>query len=97
MTTARRGESEGEKTEQLASLEAPDDEGASHWLRRNRITRWRERVGPRPAVHHLAEDDEEEQVFGGLDHLVPRNFGGAQWTWKKATVVVDSGAAENVT
>ena len=33
---------------------------------------------------------------GGLNHLVQRNAGGAQWTWKKVTVVVDSGAAENV-
>ena len=28
--------------------------------------------------------------------LVSRIAGGAQWTWKKVTVVVDSGAAENV-
>ena len=33
---------------------------------------------------------------GGLNHLVPRNAGGAQWTWNKVTVAVDSGAAENV-
>ena len=32
----------------------------------------------------------------GLNHLVPRNAGGAQWTWKKVTVVVVSAAAENV-
>ena len=35
------------------------------------------------------------QASGGLNHLVTR-AGGAQWTWRKATVVVDSGAAENV-
>ena len=54
------------------------------------------RVDPRPAFLHLAEDDEDEQAFGGLNHLVPRNAGGAQWMWKKVTVVVVSGAAENV-
>ena len=52
------------------------------------------RVDPRPASRYLAEDAEDEQVSGGL--LVRRNAGGAQWTWKKITVVVDSGAAENV-
>ena len=31
-----------------------------------------------------------------MNHLVPRNAGGAQWTWKKVTVMVDSGAAEDV-
>ena len=31
-----------------------------------------------------------------LNHLLSRNAGGDQWTWKKVTVVVDSGAAENV-
>ena len=73
-----------------------DDEGEWCWPRRNRITRWRRWVDPRPAFHHLAEDDEDEQASGGLDHLVSRNTGGAQWTWKKVTLVVDSGAAENV-
>ena len=28
------------------------------------------------------EDDEGEQASGGLNHLVPRNAVGAQWTWK---------------
>ena len=51
-------------------------------------------MDPRPAFHHLAEDDEDEQVSGGLNHLVPRNAGGAQWTWKKFTVVVDSGGGD---
>ena len=35
-------------------------------------------------------------MSGGLNHLVPRNAGGAQWTRKKDIVVVDSRAAENV-
>ena len=39
---------------------------------------------------------ESEQAFGGLNHLVSRNAGGAHWTWKKVTIVVDSGAAESV-
>ena len=47
---------------------------------------------PRPAFLHLAEDDEDEQAFGGLNHLVPRNAGGAQWMWKKVTVVVRLGS-----
>ena len=50
----------------------------------------------RPAFHYVAEDDEEEQAFGVLNHLVSRDAGGAQWTWKKVTVVVDSGAAKGV-
>ena len=53
-------------------------------------------MDPRPAFHDLAEDDEDVQASGGLNHLVPRNAGGAQWTWKRVTVVVYSGAAENV-
>ena len=32
----------------------------------------------------------------GLNHLVQRNAGGAQWTWKSVTVLVDQGAAKNV-
>ena len=43
-------------------------------------------MDPRPAFHYLAEGDEDEHVSGGLNHLVPRNAGGAQWTWKKVTV-----------
>ena len=154
-------ELEGAKAEELASLEAPDDEGEWCWPRRNRITRfffltqmnyegsthpmsrprkdakkscqeqgasceraengpitairtagdrarrqertprgsaaWRgQRMDPRPAFHHLAADDEDEQVSGGLNHLASRNTAGPQWTWKKVTVVVDSEAAENV-
>ena len=53
-------------------------------------------MDPRPAFRYLADDDEGEQVPGGLNHLVPRNAVGTQWTWKEVTVVVDSGAAENV-
>ena len=53
-------------------------------------------MDPRPACHYLAEDDEDEQVSGGLNQLLPRNAGGAPWTWKKISVVVDSRAAENV-
>ena len=49
----------------------------------------------RPAFHYVAEDDEDEQASGGLNHLAPRNTGEAPWTWKKVTVKVDSGAAEN--
>ena len=51
-------------------------------------------AAPQPAFHYLAEDNEGEQASGGLNHLAPRNAGGAQWTWKKVTVVVDSGAAD---
>ena len=76
-------ELEGDKAEEPASLEARDDEGEWCWPRRNRITRWIMRMDPRPAFHYLAEDDEEEQVSGGLGHLVLRNAGGGQWTWKK--------------
>ena len=56
----------------------------------------RRTIGPRPAVHYLADEDEDEQVAKGLKDLLSRNAGGTQWTWKKVTVVVDWGAAENV-
>ena len=49
-----------------------------------------------PTFHFVAEDDGEESAFGGLNHLFQRSAGGDQWTGKKVTVVVDSGAAENV-
>ena len=49
----------------------------------------------RPTIHYFAEDDEEKQASIGLNLLVQRNTGGAQWTWRKDTVAVDSGAAEN--
>ena len=65
-------------------------------LRRERVTRWGRRIDSRPAFHNLAEDDEGQQASEGLNHLVSPNAWRAQWTWKKVTVVVDSGAAENV-
>ena len=52
--------------------------------------------GPKTSISLACQDDEGEQVSRGLHHLVPRNAGGAQWTWEKVTVVADSGAAENV-
>ena len=64
--------------------------------KKNSITRWSRRFDPRPAFHNFAGDDEDEQAPGGLNHLVSRNAGGAQWSWKKVTVVVDSGPEENV-
>ena len=36
------------------------------------------------------------KASGGLNHLVSRDAAGTHWTWKKVTVVVDSGAAENM-
>ena len=53
-------------------------------------------IDSRPAFHYFAEEDEDEQVPRGLNHLVSRSAAGTQWTWKKVTVVVDLGAAENV-
>ena len=50
----------------------------------------------RPTFHDLTEDDEEEPASGGLNHLVQRSAGETQWTRKKVTVEVDSGAAETV-
>ena len=62
------------------------------------LAQWEQdhQIDSRPAFLHLAEDDEGEQPSGGLNYLVSRNAGGAQWTWRKVIVVVDSGAAENV-
>ena len=80
-------EFEGEKAEEVSRA----------WRHlANRNTRWVKRLDPRLAFHYLAEDDEDESVSGGLNHLVSRNAAGTPWTWKKVTVVVDSGAAENV-
>ena len=56
------------KPEELASLEAPDDEGYWCWPKRNRVTRWRKREDQRPTFHYLAEDDGEKQASEGL-HL----------------------------
>ena len=81
-TSSWESELEAENAEELASLETPDEEGEWCW--------------PENSRHYLAEDDEGGQTSGGLDHLVSRHAGGAQWTWKEVTVVVDSGAAENV-
>ena len=39
-----------------------------------------QRMDQTPAFHYLAEDDEGEQASRGLNHLVPRTAGGAQWT-----------------
>ena len=89
-TSSCESEPEGEKSEEEASLETRDEEGEWCWPKKGRVTRWRRRIDSRPAFHYLAEDDEGEQASGGLNHLVPRNAGGAQWTWKKVTVVVDS-------
>ena len=44
------------------------------------------RSDSRPAVHYLAEEDEDEQVSRGLNHLVSRSAAGTQW--KKVAVVV---------
>ena len=82
--------------EELASLETPDEEGEWCCPKKGRVTRWGRRIDSRPAVHYLAEEDEDEQVSRGLNHLVSGSAAGTQWTWKKVTVVVDSGAAENV-
>ena len=87
-------EFEEEKSDELASLDTYDDEGEWCWPKKSRNTRRRERTDSRPAFHYLAEDD--EQTPGGLNHLVSRDAEGTQWTWKKVTVAVDSGAAENV-
>ena len=73
---------EGENAEELASLmtresgagpegtESPD--GESEWTQGQHVTT-------------LAED-ENEQVSGGLNHLVQQKAEGAQWTWEKVTV-----------
>ena len=44
----------------------------------------------------LLKTTKKSRRLGGLNQLVQRNAGGAQWTWKKVAVVVDSGAVENV-
>ena len=53
-------------------------------------------MDPRPAFHYLAEDDEDEQVSGGLNHLASRNAAGSVDVEEKVTVVVDWEAAEKV-
>ena len=95
-TSSCESDPEGENAEELASLETPDEEGEWCWPKMGRVTRCGRRIDPRPAFHYFAEDDEGKQAPGGLNQLVSRSVGGAQWTWKKVTVVVDSGAAQNV-
>ena len=82
MTRSHRGRVclKEKKTEELASLGTPDDEGEWCWPRRNRITRWSRRIDPQLALHYLAEDDEGEQASGGLNHMLSRNARGDQWT-----------------
>ena len=46
-------ELEGEWSEELMSLEAPDDEGEWRWPKRNRVAK---RVNTMPAFHYLAEE-----------------------------------------
>ena len=62
-------ELEGEKAEELASLETPDEEGEWCWPVKGRVTRWGRRLDSRPACHHLAEDDEGEQAPGVTESL----------------------------
>ena len=81
-----------EKPQTFPSLEAPDDEGELVLAQKGR-----KRMDSRPTCHYLAEDYEEEQVSGELNHLVQRNAGEAQWTVKKVTVAVDTEPAEDVT
>ena len=88
----------------LASLEVSDEGG--NWRKPcpRRITRWRrakqhandEYEDWRPFFYWFAEDGDEEQYVKNLNHLVRRDAGGTQWTWKKVTVVVDPCAAEKV-
>ena len=59
------------------------------WPKKGRVSRWERRLDSRPAVHFLAEEDEDEQVSRGLNHLVSRSAAGTQWTSKKVTVVVE--------
>ena len=63
---------ESEHAEELASLETHDEEGVWCWPKKGRVTRWERRIDSRRAFHYLAEEDEDEQVSRGLNHLVPR-------------------------
>ena len=95
-TSSWESEPEGENAEEVASLETHDDEGEWCWPEKGRVTRWERRIDSRLAVHHLAEEDEDEQVSRGVNHLASRSAARTQWTWKKVTVVLDSGVVENV-
>ena len=53
----------------------------------------RKRMDPKAAFHHLAEDDEEEQVFGGLNHLSHETLGSMEESHRCSRL---GGAAENV-
>ena len=87
-TSSWESEPEGENAEELASLETHDEVGEWCWPKKGRVTRWRRRIDSRPAVDNLAEEDEDEQVSRGLNHLASRSAAGTQWTWKKVTVEV---------
>ena len=64
MIKVRRGRASlREGSEELASLDAPDDEGEWRWPKRNRVAK---RVGPVPTFQYLDKDDEEKQTPGGL-------------------------------
>ena len=71
-------EPEGENAEELTSLETHDEEGEWCWPKKGRVTRWRRRIDSRPAVHYLAEEDEDEQVSRGLNHFASRSAAGTQ-------------------
>ena len=77
-TLSWESEPEGENAEELASLETPDEEGEWCWPEKSRVTRWGRRIDSRPAFHNLAEEDEDEQVSRGLNHLVSRSAAGTQ-------------------
>ena len=90
-------ELEGKKSDELVRVwRHPTTKESGARPEKSRTTRRRERTDSRPAFHHLAEDDDDEQTPGGSNHLVSRDADGTQWIWKKVTVVVDSGVAENV-
>ena len=66
------------------------------WPKRNRITRWeKEWVNCQHSIT-LQKTTKESRRLEDLNHVVQRDAGGAQWPWKKVTVVADSGKAENV-
>ena len=66
-TSSCESEPEGENVEELASLETPGEEGEWCWPKKSGVTRWRRRIDSRPAVHYLAEEDEDEQVSRGTE------------------------------
>ena len=74
-TSSWESEPEGENAEELASLETHDVDGEWCCLRRAESPGGRRRIDSRPAVHYLAEGDEDEQASRGLNHLAARNAG----------------------